>query len=60
MMGGMTTHKDIYPEMVLNKTNISDDKAKFLDLDILLFNSLLLIISLLRTTVYDKRNDFGF
>ena len=51
MMGGMTTHKDIYPEMVLNKTNISDDKAKFLDLDILLFNSLLLIISLLRTNV---------
>ena len=48
-------YKDIYPsEMVLNKTNTLDDKATFLDLDITIVNNKF------TTTVYDKRNDFGF
>ena len=48
-------YKDIYPsEMVLNKTNTLDDEATFLDLDITIVNNKF------TTTVYDKRNDFGF
>ena len=41
--------------MVLNKTNTLDDKATFLDLDITN-----IVNNKFTTTVYDKRNDFGF
>ena len=48
-------YKDIYPEeMTLNKTNTSSSSATFLDLNINIINGKFV------TTVYDKRNDFGF
>ena len=49
-------YKDIYPsEMVLNKTNMSDDKATSLDLVITIVN----YYTFTTTVLYDKRNDFG-
>ena len=46
---------DIYPaELQLNKANISDKESSFLDLNIKV------ISSDIHTSVYDKRDDFGF
>ena len=46
---------DIYPqELTLNKANTSDLKTPFLDLDIKIVNGEI------QTSVYDKRDDFGF
>ena len=46
---------DIYPrELQLNKANISDKETSFLDLNIKVVGSNI------HTSVYDKRDDFGF
>ena len=46
---------DIYPtELQLNKANTSDKETFFLDLD------MKVIVSGVHTSVYDKRDDFGF
>ena len=46
---------DIYPrELQLNKANTSDIETSFLDLNIKVFDSNI------HTSVYDKRDDFGF
>ena len=46
---------DIYPtELQLNKANASDKETPFLDLNIKIFGSDI------HTSVYDKRDDFGF
>ena len=46
---------DIYPtELQLNKANTSDKETSFLDLDIKVIGSDI------HTSVYDKRDDFGF
>ena len=46
---------DIYPrELQLNKANTSDKETSFLDLNIKVIGSNI------HTSVYDKRNDFGF
>ena len=46
---------DIYPrELQLNKANTSDKETSFLDL------SIKVVGSNIHTSVYDKRNDFGF
>ena len=46
---------DIYPaELQLNKANTSDKETSFLDLNIKVIGSDI------HTSVYDKRNDFGF
>ena len=46
---------DIYPaELQLNKTNTSDKETSFLDLNIKVIGSDI------HTSVYDKRDDFGF
>ena len=46
---------DIYPaELQLNKANISDKETSFLNLDIKVIGSDI------HTSVYDKRDDFGF
>ena len=46
---------DIYPaELQLNKANTSDKETSFLDLNIKVIGSGI------HTSVYDKRNDFGF
>ena len=46
---------DIYPtELQLNKANTSDKETSFLDLNIKVFGSDV------HTSVYDKRDDFGF
>ena len=46
---------DIYPaELQLNKANTSDKETSFLDLDIQVIGSDI------HTSVYDKRDDFGF
>ena len=46
---------DIYPaELQLNKASISDKKTSFLDLNIKVIGSDI------HTSVYDKRDDFGF
>ena len=46
---------DIYPtEFQLNKTNTSDKETSFLDLN------MKVIDSNVHTSVYDKRDDFGF
>ena len=45
----------IYPkELQLNKTNYSDTKASFLDLDLSIRNGVI------QTKIYDKRDDFNF
>ena len=45
----------IYPsELQLNKANISDTKAAFLDLHVSIFNDMV------STKIYDKRDDFDF
>ena len=47
--------KNIYPkELTLNKANMSDNSASFLDLDITINNNVI------HTKVYDKRDDFNF
>ena len=47
--------RDIYPtELQLNKANASDKETPFLDLNIKIFGSDI------HTSVYDKRDDFGF
>ena len=47
--------KTIYPrELTLNKANISDQAASFLDLDISIKDNVL------STKIYDKRDDFNF
>ena len=49
------TVSQIYPsDLQLNKTNISDTKAAFLDLHLSISND---IVS---TKIYDKRDDFDF
>ena len=46
---------DIYPrELQLNKANTSDKETSFLDLNIKV------ICNNIHTSVYDKRDDFGF
>ena len=46
---------DIYPrELQLNKANTSDTETSFLDLNIKV------ICNNIHTSVYDKRDDFGF
>ena len=46
---------DIYPrELQLNKANTSDKETSFLDLNIKVVGSNI------HTSVYDKRDDFGF
>ena len=46
---------DIYPtELQLNKANTSDKETSFLDLNIKAIGGAV------HTSVYDKRNDFGF
>lgn len=46
---------DIYPsELTLNKSNVTDDRCPFLDLD------LRIIDGKLHTKIYDKRDDFTF
>ena len=46
---------DIYPaELQLNKANTSDKETSFLDLNIKVIGSDI------HTSVYDKRDDFGF
>ena len=46
---------EIYPkELVLNKTNCSDVTSSFLDLNISISNGVI------RTKIYDKRDDFNF
>ena len=46
---------DIYPmELQLNKVNTSDKETSFLDLNIKVIGSDV------HTSVYDKRDDFGF
>ena len=46
---------DIYPrELQLNKANTSDKETSFLDLNIKV------IVNDIHTSVYDKRDDFGF
>ena len=46
---------DIYPrELQLNKANTSDKETSFLDLNIKVVGSII------HTSVYDKRDDFGF
>lgn len=50
-----TKYRSIYPpELLLNKTNTTNVRAPFLDLDITINNNLI------ETKIYDKRDDFNF
>ena len=50
-----TIKADIYPnELILNKENESNNRATFLDIDIMITDKIF------STRLYDKRNDFSF